>query len=105
MNSDASLKLDDEPIRVRVGIGIVARNKDLMPIGWQLQWFDITYNTLLSDHILMSEAYTMLENVHLVKAKGYPLVSFQTYSLFVKTIPRNVNFYLDQTCTIIHVEG
>jgi hypothetical protein len=57
MNYDAYLKLDNEPTRVRVGVGIVARNEDLMPIGWQLQWFDITYNTLLSNHVLMSGAF------------------------------------------------
>ena len=114
MNSDASLKLDDEPIRVRVGIGIVAINKDWMPIGWQLQWFDITCNTLLSGHILMSDAFAMLKNVYLAKAKGYPMVSFQTDSLSVKKVltyqyrkgkPRDVNFYLDQARTIIDVEG
>ena len=76
-----------------------------MRIGWQLQWFDITYNTLLSDHILMLEVYAMLENVHLAKAKGYPMVSFQTDSLSIKGIPKDVNFYLDQTCTIINAEG
>ena len=67
MNFDTSLKLDDEP--TRVGVEIVAINKDWMPIRWQLQWFDINCNTLLSDHILMSEMYAMLENVHLAKAK------------------------------------
>ena len=86
MNSNASLKLDDELTRVGVGIRIVARNKDWMSIGWQLQWFDITCNTLLSGHILMSDAFAMLENVYLAKAKGYPMVSFKTDSLSVKKI-------------------
>ena len=85
-----------------------------MPIGWQLQWFDITCNTLLNNHILMSKAFEMLENVHIAKAKGDPMVSFQTYSFYVKKIlayryqkgiPRDVNFYLDQAHTIIDAEG
>jgi hypothetical protein len=74
MKSDASLKLDDEPTSVGVGVGIVARNKNWMPIRWQLQWFDITCNTLLNDHILMSVAFAMFEIVHLAKAKRYPMI-------------------------------
>ena len=34
----------------------------------------------------MSEAFAMLEIVHLAKANGYPMVSFQTYPLSVKKI-------------------
>jgi hypothetical protein len=62
----------------------------------------------------MSDAFAMLENVHLAKVKGYSMVSFQIDSLSVKKIlaywyqkeiPRDVNFYLDQARTIIDAEG
>jgi hypothetical protein len=52
----------------------------------------------------MSDAFAMLENVHLAKVKEYSMVYFQTDSLYVKKIlaywnqkeiPRDVNFYLD----------